>query len=155
MANDPKTRHFIPSELRPEPRVTEGPPLDPGAAPAEISLAARRALGEAQASRLGLAGTPAEAPSDTAVFAHSHDVSSTLLDGEAVVLDLESGRYFTLNRTATAVWELLDGARSVGEILAALGVRFTGDIETLRRHVGALLDDLERKKLVERRPRSE
>lgn len=39
------------------------------------------------------------------------------LDGEAVVLELESGRYFGLNETGTRMWLLL---RDLGEVEPAL-----------------------------------
>ena len=42
------------------------------------------------------------------------------LDGEAVVLELESGRYFGLNETGTRMWLLLPEHGEVGPALRAL-----------------------------------
>jgi hypothetical protein len=42
------------------------------------------------------------------------------LDGEAVVLELESGRYFGLNETGTRMWLLLREHGEVGPALRAL-----------------------------------
>lgn len=44
------------------------------------------------------------------------------LDGETVILHLDGGRYFELNRVGTRVWELLQQPRTVGA-LAEIMVR--------------------------------
>lgn len=46
------------------------------------------------------------------------------LEGESVLLNLETGVYFTLNETGTAAWELFDGATSLATIGEALCTRF-------------------------------
>lgn len=46
------------------------------------------------------------------------------LEGESVLLNLETGVYFTLNETGTAAWELFDGATSLAAIGEALCTRF-------------------------------
>ncbi len=37
-----------------------------------------------------------------------------VLDGCAVIFHEETGRAFALNETATRIWEMCDGSRSVG-----------------------------------------
>jgi hypothetical protein len=54
----------------------------------------------------------------------SEQVTWKALDGESVLLNLETGVYFTLNDTGTAAWELFDGATSLAAIGEALCVRF-------------------------------
>lgn len=44
-------------------------------------------------------------------------VTAVELDGEAVLLDGETGVVFTLNPTATLVWRCCDGAARLGEII--------------------------------------
>lgn len=46
------------------------------------------------------------------------------LEGESVLLNLETGIHFTLNETGTAVWELFDGTTSLSEIEQILCRRF-------------------------------
>ena len=46
----------------------------------------------------------------------SGDVVHRLIQGEAVLLDLASGRYFGLNATGAALWELLYWAMRMGLI---------------------------------------
>lgn len=42
------------------------------------------------------------------------------LEGEAVLLNLESGRYYGLNETGTRMWLLLLEHRQVGSVLRAM-----------------------------------
>lgn len=54
----------------------------------------------------------------------SEQVTWKALEGESVLLHLETGVYFTLNETGTAAWELFDGATSLAAIGEALCARF-------------------------------
>lgn len=47
-------------------------------------------------------------------------------DDCALLFDPENGRVHVLNPTAVAVWKRLDGRRTLGEIVAALGEEFDG-----------------------------
>ncbi|PTL37187.1 hypothetical protein CLG94_00455 [Candidatus Methylomirabilis limnetica] len=60
------------------------------------------------------------------------------LEGESVLLHLETGVYFTLNETGTTAWELFDGATSLAAIGEALYARF----DVLPEQVGQDLLDL-------------
>src|SRR6058998_1078233 len=48
------------------------------------------------------------------------DVESTTLDGETVLLHLGTGRYYTLNRVGTAIWEFCTGGNTISAIHQAL-----------------------------------
>ena len=60
-------------------------------------------------------------------------VASRVLDGEAVVINLESGVYVGLNGTATAIWQQIEAApRSVDALAAALASAYgaaPGEVE--------------------------
>jgi hypothetical protein len=49
------------------------------------------------------------------------DVIDEAFDGEAVLVHMGTGCYFSLNAAATAVWALLQDGRSPGAIAASLG----------------------------------
>jgi hypothetical protein len=49
------------------------------------------------------------------------DVIDEAFDGEAVLVHMGTGCYFSLNAPATAIWALLQEGRSVGAIAASLG----------------------------------
>ena len=42
-------------------------------------------------------------------------VHSTVLDGESVLLNLSSGRYYTLNVVGSTIWNLCRGEQSLSE----------------------------------------
>lgn len=73
-------------------------------------------------------------------------VFSVELDGEAVLLDDETGTVHSLNPIATLVWSCLDGSGSVGELIDDLADAFAGtdratvsdDVLSLVRTLGEL-----------------
>ena len=52
------------------------------------------------------------------------DVQATNMDGETVLLDLSTGRYYTLNRIGSLIWELCTGEQSISDIHTVLCGRF-------------------------------
>lgn len=44
------------------------------------------------------------------------------IDGEVVVVDFDSGDYYSLRGSAVAVWEILAGGASVGQVCSRLGL---------------------------------
>ncbi len=87
-------------------------------------------------------------PRDDERFARSPDVVSRVLDGEAVLLDLVSGKYVGLNEVATRTWELLGEGKAFGEIRAALLHEFEVSPEVLERDLEDLLATLSARGLI-------
>jgi len=52
------------------------------------------------------------------------DVQSTTMDGETVLLALDTGRYYTLNCLGTAIWDQCNGRNTMRDIHAVLCDRF-------------------------------
>ncbi len=71
-----------------------------------------------------------------------------VVDGELVLLNVETGVYFGLNRTGTKVWELLGERSDVDDVLSALERVYPVERATLRRDLDALIADLEKSGLV-------
>ncbi|RQH01241.1 PqqD family protein [Natrarchaeobius oligotrophus] len=68
----------------------------------------------------------------------SNDHLSTNIDGETVILHLDSGTYYGLNEVASEIWSRLQEPRTVGElceeILATYEIspdRCTNDVESV------------------------
>lgn len=61
---------------------------------------------------------------DQAILRASPDVQGTNMDGETVLLDLSTGRYYTLNRLGSAIWECCTGDKTLRDIHAILCDRF-------------------------------
>lgn len=81
-------------------------------------------------------------------FACSPDVVSRVIDGEAVLLDLSSGRYLGLNDVATRVWELVAKGERFEAIRAALLAEFDVPPEILERDLDALFTEMVTRGLV-------
>jgi hypothetical protein len=64
------------------------------------------------------------------------------LGGEAVILDMQKGKYFGLNGVGSRVWELVQQPRSVEEIRDQLLIEFDVDRERCERELSVLLHDL-------------
>jgi coenzyme PQQ synthesis protein D (PqqD) len=146
--------HFIPRELRQpqEPERVSPSELEPGAPTEEIRRRAAEALGEEEHSRLGLGETMLPPEIWQTVFTPSADVTATALDKETVILNLETGRYYTLNRVGSAIWEQMTGDRSLAAILAGICQRFDVTEEVARQGLVALVSRLRQENLiVERR----
>jgi len=58
------------------------------------------------------------------VLRSSPDVQGTTMDGETVLLDLSSGRYYTLNRLGSVIWEHCTGHTTVLDIHTVLCDRY-------------------------------
>jgi Coenzyme PQQ synthesis protein D (PqqD) len=75
-------------------------------------------------------------------------VSSVELDGETVLLDSNSGQYFRLNATGTAVWHAIQAGTSISATVASLSAEHGIDESTVRRDVESLLTNLEEQRLL-------
>jgi hypothetical protein len=61
--------------------------------------------------------------SDT-VWVRSDDWVGTEVDGSYVMVNVETGKYISLNETAAAIWQALDTPQADGQIGAYLSERF-------------------------------
>lgn len=78
------------------------------------------------------------------------DVISTQLDEEeAVLLSLETQRYYSLNETGSRIWDLLSGGRSVEEIAEAITEEWDTTYDEARHYVEEFLEELSEEGLVE------
>jgi hypothetical protein len=77
----------------------------------------------------------------TTVVATSDYVSSEL-EGEKIILDLESGTYYGLNEVGADVWALLDAPRRVTEICGELHEHYDVEREALETDVVDLLSEM-------------
>ncbi|MCK5544254.1 MAG: PqqD family protein [Desulfobulbaceae bacterium] len=71
------------------------------------------------------------------------------LDGEAVILDLDTGQYLGLDETGTRIWTLLQESRSVREILDILLDEYDVEMEPCVHDLREFLRDLAGNGLIE------
>jgi hypothetical protein len=142
----PKGGPFIGPELRPEVGSVppDQPPLELGLPKEELLRRARDTLNES----LRVQAAPADDDVWQTIFVPHSDVLWADLEGETVLLDLDGGRDYNLNRVGSAVWALLDGERSLDRICSAICERFDAVEGEVRRDLVALIARLRQKHLV-------
>ena len=69
------------------------------------------------------------------------------MDGEAVILDVETGEYFSLNPVATTIWTLLDEGCPISDLARRVAVRYGVEVEVAGRDVDELLSELRSNRL--------
>lgn len=141
-------RAFIPKSLRPD--LHEGDEdaataMGVCATTAEIARTAERVLAEQGLSINRRRWDPVQFLDQRIVG--SPDVQCAVLDDEAVLLNLQNGHYYTLNRVGTTMWELLAG-RTLREVLDEICRRFEVDRERAHDDLVALVIRLEAEGLV-------
>ena len=79
----------------------------------------------------------------------SKEHTSCDFDGETVMLDARSGKYFGLNEVATMVWDLVQQPRTLSEIRQAVQAKFNVTAEQCDSDLQAWLQDMIAEGLVE------
>ncbi|HEX8172987.1 MAG TPA: PqqD family protein [Thermoanaerobaculia bacterium] len=75
------------------------------------------------------------------------EIAWQVVDGEAIIVDLASGKTIGLNPTGTYLWTQLDG-RDEHELAAALAAKFDVDQESASRDVREFLSLLRERRLL-------
>jgi hypothetical protein len=92
-------------------------------------------------------------PPDTRVRP-SADVVARLIEGQLLIVPLVSGvgdledELYTLNETGRAIWEKLDGSRTIDEIAREMSREFDVAEEVVQRDVIELVEDLLGRKIL-------
>lgn len=79
---------------------------------------------------------------DNDVISRVETVVATDMDGEVIMMSVESGRYFHLDDIATEVWRHLDQPRRVEEIVGQLREVYDVPVETCRSDAFTLISKL-------------
>lgn len=77
------------------------------------------------------------------------DLAYRLIDNESVIVTPQEGLARVLNESASIIWELLDGKKSIGEIIDRIIAEFEISPEEAQEDVLDFLKELESKKMVE------
>jgi hypothetical protein len=76
------------------------------------------------------------------------DVVSRDLEGEAVILNLETGTYFGLNEVGTRIWTLIQEHESLSRVFEAITREYEVSPEALQGDLLRMVDELRTKGLV-------
>lgn len=78
-------------------------------------------------------------------------IASRIINGEVVLLNLDSGFYYSLNKTGSEIWQYLQEGKSVEEIQALLMKKYESQSGDLRKDILALIGDLLKEKIIAKR----
>jgi len=82
-------------------------------------------------------------------MAVAHDeIASQVLEGEAIIINLATGLYYSLDGSGALVWSMLQRGATVVDMTAALARAYGIAAERARADVEALLADMEAESLV-------
>lgn len=70
-----------------------------------------------------------------------------VIEGEALIVSPREGLIYPLNAVAARLWELMDGQRTCGEMVAVIGEEFEVDKKTLQKDILNFVSDLVKKGL--------
>lgn len=77
-------------------------------------------------------------------------VTYRVIDGEAVMLNLDNGDYYSLNEVGTFVWEAINKKKNLGEILSFLKEEYQLSKKQLKKDLLGLVKDLEKEELIKK-----
>jgi hypothetical protein len=92
--------------------------------------------------------------SQNTIYAVSDDVVAREIEGEIIIVPLVAGigdledELFTLNETGKAIWELLDGRRSLQEVARELSEKYAAEPEKIQTDVLGLVGELLRRGMI-------
>lgn len=82
-------------------------------------------------------------------YSRSRDIIEREFQGESVLLDLNTGLYFSLNPVGSFIWRLLDGALTARAIAEQMSANYDVDPDTAARDTEELMRDLLDQKLIQ------
>ncbi len=74
-------------------------------------------------------------------------VIDRIVDGETLLIHLQSGEYFSLNPIGTRIWQLISDERTLDDIAHVLVQEYDVTLEQVQADVAALAADLIRERL--------
>ncbi len=88
--------------------------------------------------------------SSTRLRLNAPKVIHEILDGEAVIIDFDTGNYYSLDEIGTEVWGLIERSATVGDIRDGICTRYDGPRKEIERAVDEFVAELQRENLVVR-----
>ena len=82
------------------------------------------------------------------IFKKIETISETDLDQEKIIMDTDSGKFISINKTGSEIYEEIDGTKSVNEIILRLGERYDNSGE-INEDIISFINLLFEKKLIE------
>ena len=79
---------------------------------------------------------------------NSPQVINETIDGEAIMINLATGAYYSLDRVGGDVWTALEQGAGLDDVVAFLQQKYEGPVDVMALGVQALLDQLAAEELI-------
>jgi hypothetical protein len=80
--------------------------------------------------------------------ADAPNVVHEVIDGEAVIVNLNDGAYYSVDKAGAVIWSLIDRGTAVSQIVDAMTDRYAGSRERIEEAVMRLVSELQREHLI-------
>ena len=78
----------------------------------------------------------------------SEEVAAKVIDGEAIIINLANGVYYSMDKVGAFVWDLLQTGHTLEEVIAAVTTRYDVSREQAEANVRELVQELVQENLV-------
>lgn len=85
---------------------------------------------------------------NSTVLSQSGGALATEVDGEVVLIGIDTGHYYGLDAIGSAIWRVLGQPCRVDDLCARLQADFDGDAATIERETIAFLEQLTARNLI-------
>ena len=79
---------------------------------------------------------------DSRFRSNDGECAAKVIDGEAVIINLQNGTYYSLDKAGAAVWEQVADGRTLADVIETLKARYEVDAERAQNDVQRLVGEL-------------
>jgi len=81
-------------------------------------------------------------------FIINKNIAHEIIDGEAIIVNLENGNYYSLDKTGAELWDFVEKGLDTLEIIEELAQHYEGNRAEIETSVSQLLADMEKEGLI-------
>jgi len=70
------------------------------------------------------------------------------IEGEAVILNLDTGYYYNLNAVGSLIWQLLEEKKDISKIIETISKDYNISANRAKKDLDSLISDLKKEKLL-------
>lgn len=86
--------------------------------------------------------------SDVRLGVNTQKVAHQLIDGEVIIIDFDTGAYYSTDETGAEVWGWIARGASLPQIIGSMTQRYSGDHATIASEVSRFVDELASEALI-------
>jgi len=79
---------------------------------------------------------------------NEQEVAAKVMDGEAILINLSNGIYYSMDKVGGLIWEMIEGRQSLEKIVEGVVSRYDGSAERVRADVERIVAELVQENLV-------